>query len=116
MRIVYCIHTQTLIHNVLNVHIFGSFRCLARESIHAQSYTHIVHFIWYLLLFLFYNSLLWHFKCTRHNMTCLCGVMFKFRSGSSAYFILCRFGHDHVCSLAQMATTDRHPTAITSLE
>lgn len=49
----------------------------------------------------FYASFLsvWHFKCTRHRMTCLCGVMCWFRG--STYFIV---------SLAVRAQPDRDRT------
>lgn len=52
----------------------------------------------------FRNLLLWHFKCTRHNMTCLCGVMFNFAAvvhifhfnGCCFFRVSVSFGHDRL--------------------
>lgn len=115
--------TSTHMHtpDVLNVHIFGSFtianskkgheRGKERESTCAHNRTDAHTFYVWLLLCL--NSLLWHFKCTRHNMTCLCGVMFSFAAVVHILFCV-SFGHDRACvrvhcARAQMATAITSP-------
>lgn len=65
-----------------------------REA-YAQSYTLFGISVAVVVVVVRFNSLLWHFKCTRHNMTCLCGVMFSFAAVVHNLF-LCRCVHDRV--------------------